>query len=86
MASGGSNITELLVAWGGGDRKALEALMPLVYEHLRQLARHYMVRERRGHTLQTSALVNEAYLRMVDSRRVQWQNRAHFFVLAAMAR
>src|SRR5215831_18592868 len=83
MESSDSNVTELLVAWGAGDAKALEALMPLVYDHLHQLARHYMAGERPGHTLQASALVNEAYLRLVDSRRVQWHDRTHFFVLAA---
>jgi RNA polymerase sigma factor (TIGR02999 family) len=83
MGSGDSNITELLVAWGAGDAQALEALMPLVYAHLHQLARHYIAGERPGHTLQASALVNEAYLRLVDSRGVQWHDRTHFFVLAA---
>jgi RNA polymerase sigma factor (TIGR02999 family) len=76
-------ITSLLLAWGNGDQMALEKLMPLVYEELRRLARHYMNRQRPGHTLQTTALVNEAYLRLVDSAQVQWQNRAHFFAVSA---
>jgi len=76
-------ITELLVAWGGGDESALDRLMPLVYDELRRLAHRYMSRERPGHTLQTTALVNEAYLRLVSWRDVQWQNRAHFFAVSA---
>jgi RNA polymerase sigma factor (TIGR02999 family) len=83
MESAGLNITELLVAWSGGDAKALDALTPVVYDHLYKLARHYMAGERPGHTLQPTALVNEAYIRLIDSRRVEWQNRDHFFVLAA---
>jgi RNA polymerase sigma factor (TIGR02999 family) len=77
------NLTELLLAWGAGDANALDALTPLVYDHLHRLARHYMAGERPGRTLQATALVNEAYLRLVDSGRVRWQNRAHFFALAA---
>ena len=76
-------ITGLLVAWGGGDESALDRLMPLVYDELRRLAHRYMSRERAGHTLQTTALVNEAYLRLVNWREVRWQNRAHFFGVAA---
>ncbi len=76
-------ITGLLVAWGSGDESALERLIPLVYAELHQLAHRYMTRERPGHTLQTTALVNEAYLRLVNWREVQWQNRAHFFALSA---
>ena len=76
-------VTQLLVAWGNGDKAALDRLMPLVYEELRRLARHYMSRERPGHTLQTSALVNEAYLRLVDQAGMRWENRAHFFGIAA---
>lgn len=83
METGGANITKLLLAWGQGDADALAALTPLVYEHLHRLARHYMVGERPGHTLQATALVNEAYLRLVDSSKVRWQNRTHFFALAA---
>jgi RNA polymerase sigma factor (TIGR02999 family) len=76
-------ITELLVAWGDGDRDALEKLTPLVYNELHRLARRYMGRERPGHTLQTTALVNEAYVRLVDWKNVQWQNRAHFYAVSA---
>ncbi len=77
------DVTQLLVAWREGKAEALDALMPLVYDELRRLARGYLGRERRDHTLQPTALVNEAYLRLVDQRRVQWQNRAHFFGIAA---
>ena len=76
-------ITGLLVAWGGGDRSALERLMPLVYDELHRLAHRYMSRERVGHTLQTSALVNEAYLRLVNWKDLHWENRAHFFAVSA---
>lgn len=76
-------VTGLLVAWGGGDESALERLMPLVYDELRRLAHLYMSRERHGHTLQTTALVNEAYLRLVHWRGARWQNRAHFFAVSA---
>ena len=76
-------VTQLLVAWGNGDHAARDALMPVVYEELHRLARRYMRRESPGHTLQTSALVNEAFLRLVDQRNVHWQNRAHFFGIAA---
>jgi RNA polymerase sigma-70 factor, ECF subfamily len=83
MAPSPQQVTQLLVAWGGGDRAALEELMPLVYEELRRLAHRCMNRERPGHTLQTSALVDEAYLRLVDQKNVNWQDRAHFFGIAA---
>jgi RNA polymerase sigma factor (TIGR02999 family) len=76
-------ITELLLAWNGGDEEALERLMPLVHDELHRLAHHYMAGERPGHPLQTTALVNEAYLRLVDSSRVRWQNRIHFFAVSA---
>ena len=76
-------MTELLVAWSQGDRQALDRLLPLVEEELHRLAHRYMKREREGHTLQTTALVNEAYLRLIDQREVRWQNRAHFFAIAA---
>lgn len=76
-------ITELLVAWGEGDRSALEQLTPLVHAELRRLAHRYMSRERAGHALQTTALVNEAYLRLIDWKNVRWQNRAHFFGVSA---
>ncbi len=76
-------VTELLRAWSDGDDGALEQLMPLVEAELRRLARGYMRRERRGHTLQTTALVNEAFLRLTDARRVKWQDRAHFLGISA---
>jgi RNA polymerase sigma-70 factor (ECF subfamily) len=76
-------VTALLLAWGRGDDSALERLMPLVHDELRRLARRLMRDERPGHTLQTAALVNEAYLRLVDASRVRWQDRAHFFALCA---
>jgi len=76
-------ITQLLVAWSDGDESALAELTPLVYEELRRLAHHYMSGERKGHTLQTTALVNEAYLRLIDWKNVRWQNRAHFFGVSA---
>lgn len=77
------DVTQLLRAWSDGHQEALEKLMPLVYDELRRLARHYMRRERPGHILQTSALVNEAYLRLIDASQVSWQNRAHFFAISA---
>jgi len=83
MSSSSQEITELLVAWGAGDRAALDKLTPLVYDELHRLAHQYMRRERPGHTLQTSALLNEAFVRLVDQRDVQWRNRAHFFGIAA---
>jgi RNA polymerase sigma factor (TIGR02999 family) len=78
-----SEITQLLLAWNEGDEQALDRLMPLVDAELHRLAHHYMGGERPGHLLQTTALVNEAYLRLVDSSRVRWQNRAHFFAVSA---
>jgi len=80
-----SDVTRLLLAWSDGDETALQRLMPLVYAELRRLAARYMGRERAGHTLQTSALINEAYLRLVGARGVQWQNRAHFYAVSAGA-
>jgi RNA polymerase sigma-70 factor, ECF subfamily len=76
-------VTELLAAWSGGDESALERLAPLVYDELHRLAGRYMGRERPGHTLQTSALVNEAYLRLANWKGAEWQGRAHFFAVAA---
>ena len=76
-------ITVLLKAWASGDAAALNQLTPLVYEELRRLARRYMRNERAGNTLQTTALVNEAYLRLVDAHRVGWQDRVHFFAVSA---
>jgi RNA polymerase sigma factor (TIGR02999 family) len=77
------NVTELLLAWGNGDRSALDDLVPLVHQELRRLARLHMRSERDNHTLQTTALVNEAYLRLIDLRRIRWQDRAHFLALSA---
>jgi RNA polymerase sigma factor (TIGR02999 family) len=77
------DITQLLVAWKRGDAAALERLAPLVHAELHRLAHRYMAAERPGHLLQTTALVNEAYLRLIDWQNVEWQNRAHFFALAA---
>ena len=76
-------ITQLLLAWNEGDEKALDRLIPLVHQELHRLAHRYMAAERAGHALQTTALVNEAYLRLIDSSRVRWQNRAHFFGVSA---
>ena len=76
-------VTRLLLAWRDGDQQALERLTPLVYGELRRMAHHFMRRERPDHTLQTSALVNEAFLRLIDYRKADWQNRAHFFGIAA---
>jgi RNA polymerase sigma-70 factor, ECF subfamily len=78
-----AEVTQLLLAWADGDKQALEALMPIVYRELHRLARRYMAGERVQHTLQASALVNEAYLKLIDVERVQWQNRAHFFGVSA---
>jgi RNA polymerase sigma factor (TIGR02999 family) len=83
MNQASKDITQLLLAWGKGDRGALDELMPLVYDELRKLAKNYMRGQRHGHTLQTTALVNEAYLRLVDSSQVKWQNRTHFFAISA---
>lgn len=76
-------VTRLLLAWNDGDESALDKLVPQVYQELRRLARRQMRRERPDHSLQTTALINEAYLRLIDLRNVQWQNRAHFFALCA---
>ena len=76
-------ISQLLEAWAGQDPAARDALVPIVYDELHRLAHHYMRTERAGHTLQTTALVNEAYLRLVDVDRMQWRDRAHFFAMAA---
>src|SRR5437016_13608237 len=77
------NLTQLLVDWSKGDQKALDRLMPMVYGELRRLAGNYLRRERQGHTLQPTALVNEAYLKLVDQRNPRWQSRAQFFGVAA---
>lgn len=76
-------VTQLLIAWSSGQQEALTKLMPLVYDELRRLANHYFRRERLNHTLQPTALVHEAYLRLIDQTNVRWQNRAHFFGIAA---
>jgi RNA polymerase sigma factor (TIGR02999 family) len=81
--SAGEDVSTLLQAWSGGDRKALDRLTPIVYHELHRLARRYMRGERTGHSLQATALVNEAYLRLVDYKRMHWQNRAHFFAVSA---
>jgi RNA polymerase sigma factor (TIGR02999 family) len=83
VTQGADNITELLVGYGRGDKEALDKLMPMVYDELRRQAARYLRREQAGHTLQTTALIHEAYVRLVDQRNVQWQNRAHFFGIAA---
>ena len=83
MALAPHDVTQLLKDWSGGDQAAADKLMPLVYEELRHLAHRYMRREKPGHTLQTSALVNEAYLRLVKQSEIQWESRAHFFGIAA---
>ena len=80
---GSSQVTVLLRTWRNGDRAALEKLMPVVYAELHRLAHRYMLRERPDHTLQTSALVNEAYLRLVDASQVDWKNRIHFFAISS---
>jgi RNA polymerase sigma factor (TIGR02999 family) len=81
--SSSHDVTELLTAWGGGDQAALEQLAPIIHAELYRLAKGYMSRERPGHPLQTSALINEAYLRLIDWKNTRWQNRAHFFGVAA---
>ncbi len=80
-----SDISKLLRAWSGGDQHALEMLTPIVYGELHRLARRFMKRERPDHSLQATALVNEAYLRLVDYKRMKWQNRAHFFAVSAQS-
>ena len=79
------DITGLLLDWGSGDRSAFDKLIPLVYKELRRMAHQHMRRERPGNTLQTSALINEAYIKLVDYNRMRWQDRAHFFAVAAQA-
>ena len=76
-------ITQLLAEWSDGNQSALDELYPLVYDELHRLARRYMSRERKGHTLQTTALINEAYVRLVDQKNVHWANRSHFFDISA---
>ena len=83
MEAAPDEVTQLLINWRNGDKAALDQLTPLVYEELRRLARGFMGKERHNHTLQTSALINEAYLKLVDQDETNWQNRAHFFAVAA---
>ena len=85
MPSSSETITELLVQWREGDKAALDRLIPLVYKELRRIASYNLRRRRPGDSLQTSALINEAYLRLADHRNMHWQNRAHFFAVAAQA-
>lgn len=85
MTPGSNEITQLLLAWSKGDRGALDRLFPLVYAELRRIAKSYMRKERAGRTLQTTALIHEAYLRLIDAGQIEWRNRAHFFGVAARA-
>jgi RNA polymerase sigma-70 factor (ECF subfamily) len=91
MQPGGSlgdpvpDVSSLLRAWSDGDQRALAQLVPIVYSELRRIARRHLRRERAGHSLQTTALVNEAYVRLVDYKRMHWQNRAHFLAVSAQA-
>ena len=85
METSSDDVTRLLQDWGDGDQQALEKLVPLIYAELRQMAHRCLYRERPGHTLQTTALVHEAYLKLIDQRDTRWQNRAHFFAIAAQA-
>jgi RNA polymerase sigma factor (TIGR02999 family) len=84
-AASTEEVTQLLLAWSKGDQTALDKLVPLVYQELHRLAHRYIGRERSGYTLQTTALVHEAYLRLIDAKSVGWQNRAHFFAVAAQS-
>lgn len=85
MPSDSDTVTRLLLDWSNGNQQALEELLPLIYDELRRLAHNFLYRERPGHTLQTTALVHEAYLKLIDQRDARWQNRAHFFAIAAQA-
>ena len=85
MTAPSEEVTQLLVAWSSGDQRALDKLMPLIYAELRQMARRHMKRQREGHTLQTTALINEAFLKLVNQPEKHWQNRAHFFGVASQA-
>jgi RNA polymerase sigma factor (TIGR02999 family) len=85
MSQAPENVTQLLIDWSKGDKAALDALLPAVYQELRHQAARYLRRERAGHTLQTTALIHEAYIKLIDQRNVHWQNRAHFFGIAAQA-
>jgi RNA polymerase sigma-70 factor, ECF subfamily len=83
METSAADVSQLLRAWTNGDQRALDILTPIVYEELRRVARNYMRRERAGHSLQATALVNEVYMRLVDYKRMEWQSRAHFFAVSA---
>ena len=83
MTPSSSNVTQMLHDWSHGDREVLDKLVPVVYEELRRQAARYLRRERPGHTLQTTALIHEAYIRLIDQKNVHWQNRAHFFAISA---
>ncbi len=83
MTNNSVEITRLLIAWSEGDQESLERLLPLVIPELRRIAKRYMRQERSGHTLQTTALINEAFIKLVDQTQVHWHNRAHFFAIAA---
>jgi RNA polymerase sigma factor (TIGR02999 family) len=85
MASSPRSVTQLLIDWREGDETALNELIPIVYDELRRMAHRYMRQERPGHTLQTTALINEAYIRLVDHKGIRWKNRAHFYGVAAQA-
>ena len=85
MPSDSDTVTRLLLDWSDGNQQALEELLPLIYDELRRLAHNFLYRERPGHTLQTTALVHEAYLKLIDQKDARWQNRAHFFAIAAQA-
>ena len=85
MSADSDNVSRLLSDWSGGNQQALEELLPLIYHELRRLAHGFLYRERPGHTLQTTALVHEAYLKLIDQTDARWQNRAHFFAIAAQA-
>ena len=85
MSADSENVRQLLQDWSTGNESALEELLPLIYNELRQLAHNFLYRERPGHTLQTTALVHEAYLKLIDQKDVRWQNRSHFFAIAAQA-
>ncbi len=85
MPSAIDDVNQLLLEWGNGDQQAQEKLLPLIYNELRRLAHNFLYHERPGHTLQTTALVHEAYLKLIDQKDVRWQNRAHFFAISAQA-
>lgn len=85
MSDDSENVTQLLQDWSKGNQQALEELLPLIYDELRHLAHNFLYSERPGHTLQTTALAHEAYLKLIDQKSVHWQNRAHFFAIAAQA-